>query len=144
MHNQITVKIKKTSAKVPEYKTFGSAGCDVHSQDYGTIMPGETVSVKTGIFLEVPVGYECQVRPRSGLARDYGITVLNSPGTIDSDYRGEICVLLHNTSKYVFEFTPGDRIAQLVFAPVAFADFTYADELSDTERSDKGFGSTGV
>lgn len=139
------IKIKKVSAGVPTpaYQTAGSAGCDVVASSDALIYPGKRYLVPTGLFLEVPCGYECQVRPRSGLALKHGVTVLNSPGTIDSDYRGEVCVLLYNAGDEPFEVKPGDRIAQLIFAPVTRAEFELVDELSDTERGTGGFGSTG-
>lgn len=140
------VKIKKLRADVPtpEYKTPGAAGCDVCAAESGHIPAGATVIVSTGLFLEVPKGYECQIRPRSGLAFERSVTVLNSPGTLDSDYRGELKILLHNTGQYPFTFGFGDRIAQLVFAPVKQAKFKEVDELGETERGEGGFGSTGV
>jgi dUTP pyrophosphatase len=108
------------------------------------IKAGSSALVPTGLFLEVPVGYECQVRPRSGLALSHGVTVLNSPGTIDSDYRGEVQILLHNTSRLPVRVETGDRIAQLVFAPVTRATFQVTEELTDTARGAGGWGSTGV
>jgi len=147
LHDQfITVKIRRSNEKasVPVYKTPGAAGCDVEAKEDVVIGAGYSALVSTGLFLEVPEGYECQVRPRSGLALSHGITVLNSPGTIDSDYRGEVKVLLHNTSKLPVRIEAGDRIAQLVFAPVVRAVFYEVDELTGTERGLSGFGSTGV
>lgn len=143
--SDIVVKVKKVSehAFTPFYVTAGSAGCDVQAIEGVTIKPGCRCLVRTGICLEVPRGYECQVRPRSGLALNHGVTVLNSPGTIDSDYRGELSVLLHNTSDWSFNVSPGDRIAQLVFAPVTIVSFDVVDQLSETGRSDGGWGSTG-
>lgn len=144
--SDIVVKLKRKSfeTNVPAYKTAGSAGCDVTATGFVELGPGESAMVPTGLFLEVPEGYECQVRPRSGLAKDHGVTVLNSPGTIDSDYRGEVQVLLHNTSRVKYTVEPGVRIAQLVFAPVARATFQEHEELSSTARSVGGFGSTGM
>ena len=98
----------------------------------------------TGLFFEIPQGYEIQVRPRSGLAAKNGITVLNTPGTIDSDYRGELKIILINLGKSAFVVNNGERIAQIIVSPVTVADFKLADSLSDTERGEKGFGSTGV
>lgn len=143
---EITVKIKKvgTSVSTPAYKTVGATGCDVCSRENATIPPNSSRLVRTGLFLEVPQGYECQVRPRSGLALNNGITVLNAPGTIDSDYRGEVGVLLYNTGTEPFNVRPGDRIAQFVFAPVTIATFEEADDLADTIRGSGGYGSTGV
>lgn len=108
------------------------------------LKPLERVLVKTGLFLELPQGHECQVRPRSGLALKKGITVLNSPGTIDADYRGEVGVILINLSNEDFTIEDGERIAQLVFAKHEQAKFTIVDSLSETERGSGGFGSTGV
>ena len=100
--------------------------------------------VPTGLFFEIPEGYEVQIRPRSGLAANYGVTILNTPGTIDSDYRGEIKVILINLGAVDFTVNSGDRIAQMVIAPVTQADFKLADNLSETERGAGGFGSTGI
>lgn len=140
------VKIKKAHPDLPspEYKTVGAAGCDVCAAESGSVPAGATQIVSTGLFLEVPKGYECQVRPRSGLAFSHAVTVLNSPGTLDSDYRGELKILLYNAGQYPFKFEQGDRIAQLVFAKVTRAGFRVVEELGDTERGEGGFGSTGV
>ena len=137
------VKIKKSNPSIPTpvYKTAGAAGCDVTASEYITLRPGESSLVKTGLFLEIPEGFECQVRPRSGLAAKHGITVLNSPGTIDSDYRGELGVILVNHGSETYTVKEGERIAQLVFAPVVQASFVEVDELSSTVRNDRGFGS---
>ena len=108
------------------------------------LKPGERRLVPTGIVLRLPLGYEGQVRPRSGIALKHGVTVLNSPGTIDSDYRGELMVLLINLGDSDFPIRRGDRIAQLVVSPVVFAEFTTVLDLQNSERSTKGFGSTGV
>ena len=140
----VGIKKKHPSVPTPAYKTAGSAGCDVTASEDVVIKPGCSALVPTGLFLEVPPGYECQVRPRSGLALSHGVTVLNSPGTIDSDYRGELQILLHNTSKLPVRVEAGDRIAQFVFAPVIRGVFHEVDELSDTERGKGGWGSTGV
>lgn len=140
------VKIKRSwnGIAVPAYQTPGSAGCDVQASEKKTVPARGIAIVGTGLFLEVPSGYECQVRPRSGLAAKHGVTVLNAPGTLDSDYRGELRVILANHSDTDFEIEAGDRIAQLVFAPVVQAQFELADELSETKRGSGGFGSTGV
>lgn len=130
--------------KTPAYQTPGSSGCDVHASSACVIAPGRRVLMLVGIKLEIPVGYECQIRPRSSLALKHGITVLNSPSTIDSDYRGELAVLLFNAGQDPFSVEKGDRIAQLVFAPVAKAYFQFVDELTPTQRNTGGFGSTGV
>jgi dUTP pyrophosphatase len=106
--------------------------------------PGKRVLVSTGLYLEIPAGFECQVRPRSGLALKKGVTVLNSPGTIDADYRGEVGVILINHSEEIFVIEDGERIAQLVFAKVEQAQWVTSEELTETERGTSGFGSTGV
>lgn len=145
MKPKVVVKIRKSHPDfaVPEYKTSGAAGCDVCAAENGTVLTGTYRLVSTGLFLEIPEGYECQIRPRSGLALKHGVTVLNSPGTLDSDYRGELMVLLYNAGPWAYKFVTGDRIAQLVFAPVTRVEFETVDELSETERSHGGFGSTG-
>jgi len=117
---------------------------DLPAAEEVTINPGEWVSVGTGLYIELPPGYEGQVRPRSGLALRWGVTVLNAPGTVDSDYRGEVRVILINHCKDPFHIEVGDRIAQLVIAPVTRAELQVADELSSTERGKGGFGSTGL
>lgn len=115
-----------------------------HLSEPVTLMPLERRLIPTGLSIELPFGYEAQVRPRSGLAYKHGITVLNSPGTIDADYRGEIGVLLVNLSSEPFRIEPGERIAQLVVARHECVEWTLTDELNDTARADKGFGSTGT
>ena len=137
--------INKSRNLLPKYETDASAGLDIraHLDEPFTLQPGERTLVKTGLFMEIPVGYEAQVRPRSGLALKKGITVLNSPGTIDADYRGEVGVILVNLSKNPFVIEDGDRIAQLVFAKVEQASWINTEELSSTERVEGGFGSTG-
>lgn len=139
--------ILKEGAAAPSYQTEGSAGCDISAflPDGPIVLKkGSFTAVPTGVFLEIPAGYEVQVRPRSGLARKHGITILNAPGTIDSDYRGEICVILVNLSDSDFTIENGDRIAQLVFAKYERAEYTVTDKLSETGRGSGGFGSTGV
>jgi len=139
-------------ASVPSYESAGAAGMDIKAlipqTDIGTtailVNPGESRVIPTGLFVQIPVGYEIQVRSRSGLAAKYGILVLNSPGTIDSDYRGEIKVILHNSGKDSFIVGNGDRIAQLVLCPVVQAEMVATDEFDKTERGAGGFGSTGV
>jgi len=121
-----------------------AAGFDLHSIEDVVINPGERKLIGTGLAFEIEKGYEVQIRPRSGLAFKHGITVLNSPGTIDSDYRGEIKVLLINLGNEKFEIKKGDRIAQAVIAPVIQAEIIEVDSLSDTKRGAGGFGSTGV
>jgi len=139
------LKIKKlsASAKLPSYQTKEAAGFDLHSAENAVINPGERKLIGTALAFEIEYGYEVQIRPRSGLAYKHGITVLNSPGTIDSDYRGEIKVLLINHSNEPFEIKTGDRIAQAVVAPVVQAEIEEVDSLSDTQRGEGGFGSTG-
>lgn len=127
----------------PEYMTSNAAGCDVKSVDSLFLQPGETRVVRTGIALEMPSGYECQVRSRSGLAARHSVVVLNSPGTIDADYRGEVKVILHNHGHETFEIKSGDRIAQLVFAQVERVLFTAVNSLEETDRGVGGLGSTG-
>ncbi len=141
------VKIKNTSNhELPSYETIASAGMDVraHIEAPITLQPLERTIVKTGLFIELPIGFEAQVRPRSGLAAKKGITVLNSPGTIDADYRGEIGVILVNLSKEDFVIENGERIAQLIIAKHERAEWQVVTELSETLRGEGGFGSTGV
>lgn len=139
----VKVKILNTDAVIPKYQTEEAAGFDLHSVDEKTIKSGERDVVKTGLAVALPKGYELQVRPRSGLALKNGITVLNTPGTVDSDYRGELMVILLNTSKEDFVIKKGDRIAQAVIKEILQADFAIVDELDSTERGTGGFGSTG-
>ncbi len=131
---------------LPAYATAGAAGADLHAAvtDPLTIPPGERAAVPTGLVMEIPAGFEGQVRPRSGLALRNGLTVANAPGTVDSDYRGEVKVLLMNLGSEPVTIARGDRIAQLVVAPVTQAEFTDSAELSGTGRGGGGFGSTGV
>ena len=138
--------INKSKHNLPAYETTSSAGLDVRASLDAPIelKSLERVLVKTGLFMEIPAGFECQVRPRSGLAFKNGITVLNSPGTIDADYRGEVGVILINLSNETFVIEDGERIAQLVFAKVEQAEWNISIELSETERGTGGFGSTGV
>ncbi len=139
------LKIKKLNqnAQIPAYQTKEAAGFDLHSIEDTIINPGERKLIGTGLAFEIERGYEVQIRPRSGLAFKHGITVLNSPGTIDSDYRGEIKVLLINLGNKPFEIKCGERIAQAVVAPVIQAEIEEVENLSDTERGSGGFGSTG-
>jgi len=139
----VKVKILNPDAIIPKYQTSEAAGFDLHSVDEKTIKAGERDVVKTGLAVALPKGYELQVRPRSGLALKNGITVLNTPGTVDSDYRGELMVILLNTSKEDFVIKKGDRIAQAVIKEILRADFAVVDELDSTERGSGGFGSTG-
>ena len=137
--------VNKSNNALPAYETENSAGLDIRAFIDETIVlkPTERKLIKTGLFLEIPHGFEAQVRPRSGLALKNGVTVLNSPGTIDADYRGEIGVILINHSIENFEINTGDRIAQLVFAKVEQATWKITETLSNTERGEGGFGSTG-
>lgn len=137
--------INKGTSPLPSYETVGAAGMDVRANiiDPICVAPGERVLMPTGLYLEVPAGLECQVRPRSGLALKKGITVLNTPGTIDSDYRGEVGVILINLSNENFTIEPNDRIAQLVFCPVIQVTLIETDALESSERGTGGFGSTG-
>jgi dUTP pyrophosphatase len=137
--------VNKSKNDLPKYETIASAGLDIRANLDETIvlMPLARTLVKTGLFIEIPEGYEAQVRPRSGLALKKGVTVLNSPGTIDADYRGEIGVILVNLSQQPFEIESGDRIAQLIFAKVEQANWKITEELNPSERGEGGFGSTG-
>jgi len=138
--------INKSKHALPAYETKASAGLDIRANVEKPIVlkPLERVLVKTGLFFEIPEGYEAQVRPRSGLALKKGITVLNAPGTIDADYRGEVGVILINLSNEDFSIEDGERIAQVVFAKVEQAEWQQVKVLTDTERGEGGFGSTGV
>jgi len=138
--------INKSSHELPNYETIASAGMDLRANITESIVLKTLgrVIVKTGLFMELPIGYEAQVRPRSGLAAKKGITVLNSPGTIDADYRGEIGVILVNLSNEDFVIENGERIAQLIIAKHERAEWIQVEELSQTSRGEGGFGSTGV
>jgi len=144
--------VNRSNNPLPEYKTSGSAGMDICADlCYGNTEPvgdlyieqGHIFKVPTGIYLEIPMGYECQVRSRSGLASK-GICVANSPGTIDSDYRGEVCILLVNHGSDGYTIKHGDRIAQLVFNKIEQPEFYVVDQLESTDRGEGGFGSTGI
>lgn len=149
---QISVKLLKLShfdeaLSLPTYQTAQAAGADVHAclgvGESIVIRPGERILVPTGLAMEIPIGYEIQVRPRSGLSFKTGLMVVNSPGTIDADYRGEVKVILGNLGTKDEVITHGDRIAQLVLAPMLQANFVVATGISETERGAGGFGSTG-
>jgi dUTP pyrophosphatase len=140
---QLRIKRLKPGAVIPAYARPGDAGLDLCAAEAMGIDPGEWRSVATGIAIELPEGTEAQVRPRSGLARDHGVTVLNAPGTIDEGYRGEIGVLLVNHGPRRFHVAPGDRIAQLVIQRRLAVDVVEVQVLSDTARGSGGFGSTG-
>lgn len=129
--------------ELPSYATDGAAGMDVLAAEDVTLAPGARHAVATGIAVAIPKGFEIQVRPRSGLALKHGITVPNTPGTIDSDYRGEVKVIVINHGSEAFEIRRGDRIAQLVVAPVTRASWLPVEELDETARGEGGFGSTG-
>jgi dUTP pyrophosphatase len=143
----MTVRIiNKSNHPLPHYETLASAGMDLRANlsESRILKPLERTVVGTGLFIELPIGYEAQVRPRSGLAAKKGITVLNAPGTIDADYRGEIGVILVNLSKEDFQINNGERIAQLVIAQYHRVDWEQVEVLSETDRGEGGFGSTGT
>lgn len=141
----MVIKVKKLdkNAIIPSYQTKGAAGFDLHAIKEYLIMPHKSALVETGLAMEIEEGYELQIRPRSGLALKHQISVLNTPGTIDSDYRGEIKVLLINFGNEPFHVKPGDRIAQAVVSRVIQASFIESETLSNTDRGSGGFGSTG-
>lgn len=140
-----TVKVvNKAEFGLPKYQTKGSAGMDVHSAEDLVLKKGEIKLVPTGLFFALPEGYEISVRPRSGLALKHGITLLNSPGTLDSDYRGELKVILINHGPADFEIMKGDRIAQIVLNKYEPIEWHEVPELDETERKSGGFGSTGI
>ena len=145
--NEVPVMVKVLphgqGLDLPVYATEGAAGMDVVSAEDVTIPSGGRHAVATGLSVAIPVGYEIQVRPRSGLALKHGISVPNSPGTVDSDYRGEVKVILINHGAEGFDIRRGDRVAQLVLAPVTRASWVAVDELDETARGEGGFGSTG-
>lgn len=149
--NKIDVKIQKLypDVEVPFYASEKAAGMDVRayvnapSTTYTSVMPRETKLIPTGIKVSIPDGYEMQVRPRSGLSLKTKLRVANSPGTVDADYRGEVCVIIENISDEKIIINHGDRIAQLVFAPVVQANIQVVDSLDETARGEGGFGSTG-
>ncbi|QRM88758.1 dUTP diphosphatase [Lacinutrix sp. WUR7] len=143
----MTIKIiNKSTHALPHYETIASAGMDLRANITESIVlkPLERTIVKTGLFIELPIGFEAQVRPRSGLAAKKGITVLNAPGTVDADYRGEIGVILVNLSNQDFTIENGERVAQLVIAKHERAAWIEVNELSETDRGEGGFGSTGT
>jgi len=139
-------RVRRSSIPLPQYATEGSSGMDLYADldEHVTILPGEVATIPTGIRISLPRGFEAQVRPRSGLALEHRITVLNTPGTIDSDYRGEIHVILINFGHLPFVVHSGDRIAQLVIAPVAHVEWTETEALDITDRGEGGFGHTGI
>ena len=135
--------IAEEDCLIPYYETAGASGADLKSKEDGILKSGERRLVKTGVFIELPAGYEAQVRPRSGLALKHGITMLNSPGTIDSDYRGEIGVIMINHGSEPFVYKKGDRIAQLVISKYSRVEFKNTLSLTETVRGAGGFGHTG-
>ncbi|HSN91561.1 MAG TPA: dUTP diphosphatase [Anaeromyxobacteraceae bacterium] len=144
----VTVKARRVGGRgpplePPRYETEGAAGMDLRADEAFTLAPGERRVVPTGLALEIPAGHEGQVRPRSGLAARHGVALVNAPGTVDADYRGEVMVILVNLGRDPVAFARGDRIAQLVIAPVVRAGLLVVEELSDTGRGSGGFGSTG-
>lgn len=156
--SELPIIVKITGdGEIPQYATENSAGVDLKAHLPNKVIslwPGETILVPTGLYMELPVGYEAQVRPRSGLALKNNITVLNTPGTIDADYRGEVCVILHRSFTYQelryhdniepYIINNGDRIAQLVVAKLPLVEFIRAETLTETERGEGGFGHTGI
>ena len=142
----IKILIKRLSKEIslPKYETSGSSGMDLGSNIDANISPGKIAIIPTGLALSIPKGFEAQIRPRSGLAAKKKISVLNTPGTIDSDYRGEIKVILINLVEEIFKVEKGLRIAQMVFCPIVQAQFREVDDLNETERGKGGFGSTGT
>ncbi len=147
MTDNVTVKIiNKSKNDLPKYSTPSAAGMDLRANLEApvTLAPLERKLIPTGIFIELPEGYECQIRPRSGLALKHGITVLNTPGTVDADYRGEIGVILVNLSNEPFVVNDGERICQMVVARHATVEWSVAETLADSERGAGGFGHTGV
>lgn len=147
MHSDIPVPVKRLphfeGLELPAYATDGAAGMDVLAAEDVTLPPGGRHAVATGLAMAVPDGFELQVRPRSGLALKHGISLPNTPGTIDSDYRGELKIILINLGDRSFEVRRGDRVAQLVLAPVVRATWLKVDDLDETTRGEGGFGSTG-
>lgn len=141
------MRVRESDLKLPEYQSEGAAGMDVRAclaGDKLTLKPMQRAQVKTGLAMEIPHGYEMQLRPRSGLALRHGVTMVNAPGTIDSDYRGEIGVILINFGEKDFIVEHGERIAQMVLAPVTKCAWIETDNLSETGRGNGGFGSTGI
>lgn len=139
--------VNKSALELPKYETIGSAGMDIRAhitEGKITLEPLDRIMVPTGLFIELPVGYEAQIRPRSGLAIKHGISIINCVGTIDSDFRGEICVLLINLSKDSFSIFNGDRIAQMIINKYEKAEWEETDNLNETDRGEGGFGSTKI
>lgn len=141
---EVALNLLDPRARIPQRQSSGAAGHDLHALEECELTPGTSTAVRTGIAIALPVGYEAQIRPRSGLALHHNILIPNSPGTIDSDYRGEICVIMHNLGPETFRIQSGDRIAQLVIAPVCAAAWKRTEQLPETGRDQSGFGSTGL
>lgn len=143
---RVRVKVKKIhpNAVIPQYKTSGSAGFDLYAIEDVEIQPGETKQIRTGLIFEIPEGYEIQIRPRSGMSLKTPLRISNAPGTIDSDYRGEVMIIAENTSIMPFSVEKGTRIAQGVLQKVPQAEFIEVERVSETERGEGGFGSTGI
>ena len=148
MNNTVEIKCHiENSSYMPVYSSEHAAGADLYAHLPGetlTLKPGERVLVPTGLKIELPEGYEAQIRPRSGLAVKHGVTLLNTPGTIDADYRGEIKIIVVNLGQEIFKISDGDRIAQMIIAPVVKGAFTADSNLTETVRGAGGFGSTGT
>lgn len=148
MSARVAVEVKRLEhgegLPLPRYATAGAAGMDVVSAEDVVLEPGKRLAVATGLSMAIPHGYEIQVRPRSGLALKHGVSVPNTPGTIDSDYRGELKIIMINHGTQPFVIARGERVAQLVLAPVTLAEWQEVDTLSETQRGEGGFGSTGV
>ncbi len=144
--SRVIVKVKRLipEAQLPRYEHPGDSGADLVAVTDYTLQPMQWFAVPTGLSAEVPMGFELQIRPRSGLALKHGVTVLNTPGTVDAGYRGEIKVILLNLGSVAFQINKGQKIAQLVVAPVAWGKFEEVDELSSSQRGNGGFGSTGI
>ncbi len=144
--DRVLVKIKRLipEAKLPRYEHPGDSGADLVAVTDYTLQPMQRFAVPTGISAEVPVGFELQIRPKSGLALKHGVTVLNSPGTVDAGYRGEIKVLLLNLGSEPFYISKGQKIAQLIVAPIAWGQFEEVENLTESQRGSGGFGSTGI
>ena len=147
LHHLPVKIINKSHHPLPAYATPGAAGMDVRAylpEGPVTVGPGERALIPTGLYMQLPQGYECQIRPRSGLALNYGITIANSPGTVDCDYRGEIGIILLNTSKYDFTVNDGERICQMVITAYTAVKWEEVEELDRTKREDGSFGHSGV
>lgn len=139
---QVKIRRLRPDVQLPAYATSGSAGMDLRAAEPARLAPGDIVAVPTGLAVEIPEGYEAQIRPRSGLALKRGLSIPNAPGTIDSDYRGEIAVILINLGRAPIEIQRGDRIAQMIVAPVASVQWVESHDLTDTKRGSGGFGHT--